>query len=308
MTDNWEIGDDWIDNIEIPVEEVDPYLYFMGMDPGGTTGIAMLRILAEDEKAKPELIYLHQIEDGRYGFKEFFAGSTIDSNLTVVSEKWRERNVKGANREPQYIEGGIHMLWGEENVEWQYPDVKDVITDEYLKSQNLWTEGKPHQMDALRHVLAYLRNSGHAGTLDTMNPDGSGETIAQPGEAQDAQLPQSGQGEPGEGEDGAEGQGTTFEQAMEALTQAAQEMAQAAEQTGDDFQEFADAMGDPQGVGEGEPVADADFIPPAPPEGWGGFAPVADDGLNRSRRERNGAFAGFNPVDYEDEGTTLLDD
>lgn len=286
MTESW-IDDNWYENIEEPEEFYDPYLYIMGMDPGGTTGVAMLRIDSEDEKAKPELIYLHQIEDGRYGFKEFFGGSAIGPNLTVVSEKWRERNVKGANREPQYIEGGIHMLWGDENVEWQYPDVKDVITDEYLKSQNLWTEGKPHQMDALRHALAYLRNSGHGGTLDTMNPDGNGETIAQPGEADEAQLGQ-GQGEPGESE-------PNFDEVMEAMAQAMQAMADAAEVT----QEFIEAVGQFDEATEAEGNTEASA---------GGFAEVKDDGRERSKRERNGAFAGFNPADYEEGGTTLLDD
>lgn len=282
MSESW-IDDDWYEDIDYSEPEPDPYQYIMGMDPGGTTGVAMLRISLEDEKAKPELIYLHQIADGRYGFKEFFGGSAIGSNLTVVSEKWRERNVKGANREPQYIEGGIHMLWGEENVEWQYPDVKDVITDEYLKSQNLWTEGMPHQMDALRHALAYLRNSGHDGTLDTMNPDGDGETIAQPGEADEAQL---GQGEGESGGDEGEPQ-PNFAEIVEAFTQAAKEMGEAT-------QEAAEAA---QAAGEAMQEATS-----------GGFAEVKDDGRERSKRERNGAFAGFNPADYEDGGTTLLDD
>jgi hypothetical protein len=284
MTDSW-IDDDWFEDIDYSEPEPDPYMYVMGMDPGGTTGVAMLRIDLEDEKAKPVLIYLHQIADGRYGFKEFFGGSAIGPNLTVVSEKWRERNVKGADREPQYIEGGIHMLWGDENVEWQYPDVKDVITDDYLKSQNLWTPGMPHQMDALRHALAYLRNSGHSGTLDTMNPDGDGETIAQPGDADEAQLGQ-GQGEPGEGEPGP-----SFEEAMAAMAQAVM----AAQEVVDEA--FAEAFA------EGEPTGDAPGQK-AP----GGYGETPDDGLKRSKRERNGAFAGFNPVDYEEGGTTLLDD
>jgi hypothetical protein len=303
MTDEKWVDDDWYEEIEYEVEVVDPSMYILGMDPGGTTGIAMLRIDTEDEKAKPELIYLHQIADGRYGFKDFFEGSTIGGNLIVVSEKWRERNVKGANREPQYIEGGIHMLWGEENVEWQYPDVKDVITDEYLKSQNLWTPDKPHQMDALRHALAYLRNSGHEGTLDTMNPDGSGETIAEPGEAEASQLgdgtPGEDEGTPTDGEaqgeasEAGEGEGTpgpgkgmTFDQMREAI--------EAAREAMEEFAEVAQELGEGGGPGDG-------FHLP-------GLGDPEDDGAHRGRRERNGAFAGFNPVGYDEGGTTLLDE
>lgn len=277
----WELEDGWWEGTE-PEPYVDPYVYFMGMDPGGTTGIAMIRALADDDTAKPELVYLHQIEDGRYGFKEFFGGSFIGENLTVVSEKWRERNVKGANREPQYIEGGIHMMWGEENVVWQYPDEKDVITDDYLKKNNLWTEGKPHQMDALRHVLAYLRSEGHSGMLDTLNPETESEPIAQPGEASGSEL-----SEPSENDDGSDGEALSFDEIQEAFAR----LAQAATTADAQVMELAAVVAE---YGDTE----------AP----GGFVDPPEDTSKRTRRERNGAFAGYNPVEAESDSTILLDD
>lgn len=282
------LDDDWINHIDDyePVVVEDPYQYVLGLDPGGTTGVACLRIDTRDEKAKPELIYLHQIADGRYGFKTFFNGSTIAENVTVVSEKWKERNIKGADREPQYIEGGIHMLWGDENVVWQYPDQKELIPDDFLKKNNLWTEGKRHQMDALKHALAYLRNEGHSGTLDSLTDEsGEAEPIAQPGQADASQLDQ-GQGESGDGEaeGGAPGNMQEIMEAIQALAEAAAEAGEA--------------------TGSHTPTAEE---MQAAAEAYNGTQDAPEDTRKRTKRERNGAFAGFNPAE-ESGGVTLLDD
>lgn len=168
-------------------EVVDPYAYVMGLDPGGTTGVAMLRLNMDDENPKPELVYLHQIENGLEGFIDWFKGAVPGANTQFVSEKWKERNIKGADRTPQYIEGAMHWAWGDHTV-WQYPDQKELIPDQWLKDNNLWTEGKRHQMDALKHAFAYLRNSGNSATVESLSGEGSGEPMAQPGEAENAQL------------------------------------------------------------------------------------------------------------------------
>lgn len=286
---------DW----SIEEEPYDPYFYILGLDPGGTTGVAVLRINTDDEELNPELVYLHQVGDGRYGFKRFFGDSQVALNVQIVSEKWKERNVKGANREPQYIEGLMHMLWDDENIYYQYPSQKELIPDEWLKKNNLWVEGKRHEMDALKHALAYLRNQEHPATLKSLS--GEGEPMAQPGEAEDAEIQPGDQ--PGEGEgEGEESEGDageavkSFVEAMEALAKAVQEAGEAAEG-------FAEGLGTPDknaeptgpGSGGGEDAHD-----------WTDFNDGSFKG-DRKRRERNGAFSGFNPEDYES-GTTLLDD
>lgn len=171
-------------------EEYDPHTYILGLDPGQTTGIAIVRIDPRDQKKLPELVFLDQVEGGRYGFKEYFKPYYLSDNVILVSEKWKERNVKGADREPQYIEGSMHMLWDDENINYQYPEVKSLVPDEWLAEQNLWTPGKRHQMDALIHVIAFLRNQEHEGTMQALGGNG---TIAEEGEAEAAQ----GTGEPG---------------------------------------------------------------------------------------------------------------
>lgn len=154
----------WADTEINVVEEQDTGLYVIGLDPGGTTGVAILRVDTEDPKALPELVYLDQVEDGRDGFLEYFGQFYIGTNSVVASEHWVERNVKGVNREPQYIEGVMHALWNRHTITWQDPEMKSLVPDEWLKENNLWTEGKRHQMDALIHAIVYLRNDGHEGT------------------------------------------------------------------------------------------------------------------------------------------------
>jgi hypothetical protein len=276
---------DW-DNIDWGDEEefVDPYSYVLGLDPGGTTGVALLRYT---ENTLPQLVYLHQIPDGLQGFHDFFEVSYPDRNVTIVSEKWKERNIKGADRTPVYIEGYQFGLWyvpikrgeaGEKNgvVVYQYPEVKELVTDEFLKSQNLWTPGKPHQMDALRHAIAYLRNNRHRPTQKSMsgepqdneNPD---QLIADPGEAESKEL-----GE-GDAKDAAE----AMEQAGEAAREAAEAMSALAEALSEGDPAEAEGQGEPNGSGgnggQGEGRIDPDIS------------------QKRKRRERNGVFAGFDP-------------
>lgn len=337
---------------EEPEAEPDPFMYILGLDPGGTTGVAMLRIDTTDDKINPELVYLHQIADGRYGFKDWFLGSKVNPKLIIVSEKWKERNVKGANREPQYIEGSMHMLWDDDNIVYQYPDQKELIPDEWLKENNLWTPDKRHQMDALKHAFAYLRNEEHSATLESLSnmgepDDGEGnkpEPMAQPGDAERATIGNDDEPAPGdepgededgteagEGQDGAESDGegdggtdtpkpgSKPQNGAEALAEAMKAGAKLAE-AAKAMQEMAEGAGEAAEAIEGLAKAldginseyDDDYEPIGPGSGGGeGWEIDPNNEVEthgtRTRRERNGAFAGFNPEGY-DQGVSLLDD
>lgn len=285
----FQLDDDWQTEIswEEFEEEPDPHVYIMALDPGGTTGVAMLRIDTRDDKINPELIYLHQITDGRYGFKEWFYGSTVQPNVVIVSEKWRERHIKGADREPIYIEGSMHMLWGDENIEYQYPDVKELIPDQWLKDNNLWTEGKRHQMDALKHAFAYLRNEEHSATVESLSGEGDGEPMAQPGQAENAQL------DPSQGSAGSSAE--AMAEAMEQLGEAAEGTGQAVAQLLEELKPYEETYNENhvyQQTTEEAPDID--------------FSSLIKDHKG-TKRTRNGAFSGFNPEDAG-EGRTLFDD
>lgn len=251
------------------------YKYIVSMDPGGTTGIACIRYTDE---TLPELIYLHQIEDGRVGFFDWFQGSDPTSDVTIVSEMWDEHNVKGANREPQYIEGVQYAIWQDEIV-YQTPDMKSLIGDDFLREENLWVENYRHAMDALIHGLVYLRNNDHTPTIKALSSpvESQPETIAEPGDAKRLVLTEEQveehlravRGEDGEGDSG-EGEGD-----------------------GEPGDGEADGEGEGAGKSEGDSTDDTD------PNGSGGNGGGGDDWKDveptgtRKRRERNGVFAGY---------------
>ena len=253
-------------NDTVETDEVIEYKYVLGQDPGDTTGVAMLRYT---DNTPPELIYLHQIPDGREGFFYFFIGTEVGegTEVTSVSEKWVTREgVRGAKITPAYIEGIQDAIWGFQT-EYQPPNVKPIIGDEFLKVNNLWTEGKRHQMDALLHALYWLRSQGHEPTLKALSGE-SAEPLAQPGEADEKTLPQPGDqvGEGGEG--GQPGDGEPMG-AAEAL---AQMIAKAAQ------------------YGEGEPTGDGH----GGGEGFDGELPEVEVDTTPKRQLRlNGGFMGF---------------
>ncbi len=258
---------DWTANYE---EVEDPYVYIMGFDPGQTTGFAVVRINPNDPKSLPELIFLDQIEGGRYGFKEYFARYYQDSRTILVSEQWKEHNQPGVDREPQYIEGSMHMLWGDENIEYQYPEVKSLVPDEFLIEQGVWTPGKRHQMDALIHVLVYLRNGGQ-GNEGVAEALGGGRGDGEPTMGDISDFAE-GNGEPQEA--GAEG-GFSHHYAYV------------------EYDENHTPEGPGGGGGQGGETADYVINPE-----------------KRSKRELDGAFMGFasDEMDKSTESRTLLDD
>ena len=274
---------------EDDIEELD-YKYVIGQDPGGTTGVALLRYT---DNTAPELVYLHQIPDGREGFFYFFVGSDVGegTNFVSVSEKWETREgIHSANLEPVYIEGVQYAIWVDQT-HYQSPRVKTVIGDEFLKINNLWTEGKRHQMDALLHALYYLRSIGHEPTLKALTGE-LGRPLAEPGEAQEKTLPQPGDdsGNDGDNDGDEEGQGEgdgiseifkNFIEAMEKATQSTAEQIEALAQaleSGDEESEDGEPEGPSGGFQEGS-YEDDGTTPNAKPKRTlnGGFIGFEDD-------------------------------
>lgn len=279
--------DKWLAEEEEP-EEVDPYSYVVGMDPGETTGVAVLRYTAD---TYPELIYLTQLPWGHEGFYEWFVGTTKSDNTVIASEVWEEHNVKGANREPIYVQGVQFSFW-QRDITYQSPSLKQLVTDEFLKENNLWTPGRPHQMDALRHAIIYLRNEeGHEKTIESL----AGKNLpdhpwAEEGEAEEKTIPQPGDGDGDE--EGGEGQdGETPEEAFERVAKGMSKAAAAMER-------LAKAM---DGDKDAEPNAD----------GGGGEQPdhfdIPDVTGTRKKRQRDGVFMGYE-ADTEGKETLLFDE
>lgn len=275
--------DKWLEESQQP-EEVDPYSYVVGMDPGETTGIAVLRYTAD---TYPELIYLTQLPWGHEGFYEWFVGTTKNDSTAIASEVWEEHNVKGANREPIYVQGVQFAFW-QRDITYQSPSLKQQVTDEFLKENNLWTPGKPHQMDALRHAIIYLRNEEeHEKTLESL----AGKNLpdhpwAEEGEAEEKTIPQ-----PGDGDGESEGDGETAEEAFARIAEGMSKAEAAMKKLAEAMQEAED--GEPNASGGGGEEPDHFEIPE--PKG------------TRKKRQRDGVFMGYE-TDKEGRETVLFDE
>ena len=178
----------------------EPDQYILSFDPGGTTGMCLIRY----NKNELNLSLLAQISDGHMGFYDNLVGvpGGYGTPTTIVSEKWVEHDVDGADRTPLVIEGIQYAFWPDQVV-YQTPDMKHMISDDLLKEIGVWTPGKPHQMDALRHALVFLRNQMHQPTLEMLS---EGTPMPQDGDDQSDESGE-GQGQPHQIEAGAEERG-----------------------------------------------------------------------------------------------------
>lgn len=230
--------DDWADEWEVIDDVIDDHKYILGLDPGGTTGVAMIRY-TDDEL--PELIYLHQITAGMPGYFSWFTGTRVGwgTNVTAVSEQWVEHDKKGVDRTPIHIEGVQYAQWGDDMV-YQTPDTKQLIPDSFLKEQNLWTPNRRHQMDALIHALAYLRNLGHKPLIEALT-NRTEQTIAQPGEVEAKELGEF-EARPG-----------SLQAAIDAFEQQEAEEAEAGEDGEDGSGDEGDDAEGQEGAGDGQP-------------------------------------------------------
>lgn len=168
--------------------------HISGHDPGGTTGLAF----AEYDENEVRIQVLGQIGGGREGYLYAFDGLRFGWPTThdLVSEQWVDRAIPGADQEPVYIEGVQYALW-QDNVYYQTPDMKSLIPDDKLRELGIWTEGKRHQMDALIHLLVWLRNQGHKPTIEALSNGGGGIRMVggEPGDGE-GQQPGEGEGDP----------------------------------------------------------------------------------------------------------------
>ena len=164
--------------------------YYMSIDPGKATGIAIGRMT---EELPLEVVYRAIIPDGTFGFIEWLHRTRdgkaiveedclknfrerymeLDWHLDVVCENFRVLSTDfKPNVEPLRIEGVIMDHFGSA-VNWQQPSDKKLVGDEFLKKNNLWLTGKEvnhadgrDANDAMLHLFARALKSKHGPTLE----------------------------------------------------------------------------------------------------------------------------------------------
>lgn len=135
------------------------------LDPGGTTGVAMLAY--DDEEYR--VLKTWQIKNGLHGFLDFHWDELEDWDIDqIICESFDLREgVYGADLSPVYIIGALEALYpkGVCEIVYQKPSQKPLCGDERLRKLELYESGRPHANDAVRHGIIYLRNKKHKSVL-----------------------------------------------------------------------------------------------------------------------------------------------
>jgi hypothetical protein len=138
-------------------------LTILSLDPGGTTGVALTKY--DDDGF--ELVWHKQIAGSLQGFLDFHWDQLEDIKIDkIVCENFTLREgVYGADLSPVYIIGALEALYPTTEIIYQAPSMKPLCDDTRLKKMGLYTPGRGHAMDAVRHAIIYLRNNKHVPTL-----------------------------------------------------------------------------------------------------------------------------------------------
>lgn len=130
----------------------------LSVDPGGTTGLALFEY-AQDEY---ELLWKRQVPNSLHGFLDWHwdEGQFLDLQ-TIVCESFDLRAGIYPDLSPVYIIGAIEALWPNKLIDiiYQKPSQKHLCEDPILKKMNLYSPGRPHANDAVRHGIIYMRNN-----------------------------------------------------------------------------------------------------------------------------------------------------
>lgn len=126
-------------------------IQYLTLDPGGTTGWAAWRPVTckyNVGQLPPDKIW-GMLEQAKHVY---------ELEGPIIFESFHHRQgLPRADYTPVEVIGVVKE-WARQN-EWQIvtqtPSMKQYFTDDVLKKANLWTAGKPHAMDALRHLLYY---------------------------------------------------------------------------------------------------------------------------------------------------------
>lgn len=137
----------------------------LSLDPGGTTGVALLEV---DDESIAEVVWTKQITGGLKGFLDFHWDQLENMNIDViVCESFTLREgIYGADLSPVSIIGALEALYPTTKLVYQEPKLKPLCDNERLKKLGIYETGRQHAMDAVRHAIIYLRNNKHTPTLE----------------------------------------------------------------------------------------------------------------------------------------------
>lgn len=129
-------------------------MQIVSYDPGLTTGVSIY----EDGEFWGEQYTFRQVGDM---LQNLSAPGVMKKDAVVVCESFTINNQTARNSQAPWsleVIGLIRYFAMVNHLElvFQQPSAaKRLITDEVIKRAELWVPGKPHQMDAVRHMLLF---------------------------------------------------------------------------------------------------------------------------------------------------------
>lgn len=141
----------------------------LGIDPGGVGGHTGIVLLDVPDNAPATLTKSWAVPNDFDGYMHWHRawGPTYADVDVVVCEHFVNRNIKGADLTPCFIEGAVRALWP--NVVLQPASGKNSsVPDAVLKRLGLYDFPKDHhndQREAGRHAVWYLKKQHHMPTL-----------------------------------------------------------------------------------------------------------------------------------------------
>lgn len=140
----------------------------LSIDPGGRGGHTGVVLLNVPETAPVSLESSWAVPDDVDGFLDWYdrVGGFLRPDI-VVCEHFVNRNIKGADLTPCFIEGAVRALW--RDVKLQPASGKDTaVPNDVLKRLGLYAFPGDHHHDrreASRHGVWYLMKTQHLPTL-----------------------------------------------------------------------------------------------------------------------------------------------
>jgi hypothetical protein len=155
-------------------------LNIFGVDPGGTTGWAVLWVPTVNLLSR-EVTLLEDVEfdcgewsgpDDKQAEAFSIEVQTMRSNSPIIFEDFilrtfrQDRDLLAPVRVTAKMEFALYRLRDDLGVPKAYPVLKQqpsmaksTATDDRLKDWGLWEPGKPHARDAIRHAVTFLRRA-----------------------------------------------------------------------------------------------------------------------------------------------------
>jgi hypothetical protein len=129
----------------------------VALDPGGTTGWAELGFV------KGELTFYTLQFGPHIHLDELYRRLRMISPARIVCESFQQRAVEGLDLTPVEVIGvvALYTLQQHGNCEliMQSKSSTEFWSNDKIKKLGLWESGKPHAMDALRHLLTDMQRT-----------------------------------------------------------------------------------------------------------------------------------------------------